>query len=96
MAKGDRNPITESLLDAEEIIDEVEKQLYEEFGLPLYVTDPGKGKGLWQFPDKEPDQLSPEEMQVLINTHGKARVDEWLMDRALTKYLERVDDEEEF
>ena len=72
--KGDENPFTTILDSAEEMVKELEVSLVEEYGLPLYTEEQGD-KPVWPA---DPELMSPEEMQVLIDTRGEQAVNQWL------------------
>lgn len=74
MAKGNRNPLTTQLEDAEAAIRDMEAALLKEFGLALYTEEQGT-KPVWPA---DPEQMSPETMQELIDTRGEQAVNEWL------------------
>lgn len=79
MAKGDKNPLTEIMEEAEQYVMYQFADLMKEFGLPLYYTDPGRGAGASAWPD-DPEGISPEEMQMLVNTRGEDAVNQWLFE----------------
>jgi hypothetical protein len=74
--KGEKNPYTDILKDAEQAVSELENEIMAAYGIPLFVTEGGR-KALLQWP-ADPDKMSPEEMQVLIDTRGEEAVNAWL------------------
>lgn len=76
--KGDTNPLTDILLQAQDLVNGMELDILEQFGIPLYTKEPGK-YGFEKFP-ADPEAVSPEEMQQLINVHGEENVNQWLLD----------------
>lgn len=86
--KGEKNPITLILEEALELILEAEQELTEEFGtLPLFVEAGGKGPSSLQWPEN-PESLTPEQVQQLVNMHGKAQVTQWLQEEAMRRMAE--------
>lgn len=61
---------------AQELVEEREAKLFASYGMPLFVTE-GGDKALLTWP-ADPDKMSPEEMQVLIDTRGEEAVNAWL------------------
>lgn len=89
--KGTQNPITLILEEAAELVVGVEAQLYEEYGIPLFTEEPGRAGP--KFPD-DPESLSPETMQQLVNAHGEETVTNWLMERAMANAAAAAENEE--
>lgn len=86
--KGEKNPITLILEEAMELALEADKEVTEEFGLvPLFTDAPGAGPSALEWP-ADPQSLTPEQMQVLVNLHGKKQVTQWLMEEAMRKMAE--------
>lgn len=78
MSKGETNELTEIMQEAERVVEELDTSLATHYGLPLYVTDPGKSPTAALAWPEDPDELTPEEMAVLVATRGKDAVNEWL------------------
>lgn len=76
--KGDQNPLTKVMEKAQEIVEERANKLFASYGLPLFVTESGD-KALTTWPD-DPDKMTPEEMQHLIDTRGEQAVNQWLQE----------------
>jgi hypothetical protein len=74
--KGDENPLSAVMRKAQELIEEREAKLFASYGIPLFVTE-GGDKALLEWP-ADPDLMTPEEMQVLIDTRGEEAVNQWL------------------
>lgn len=85
--KGTKNPITLILEEAIELVMEAEKELLEEFGLPLFTEAPGTGLSMMRWPD-DPTKMSPEDAQQLVALHGKDNVTQWLMEEAMRRMAE--------
>lgn len=78
------------MLEAERIIRQQEMDLLESFGLPLYVTDPGRRSPMpWP---RDPEEMTPEEMQELIETYGEEAVTQWVMATVAEKALAESDE----
>jgi len=82
MTKGQTNPLTEIMTVAEELAMAALADLYDDFGIPLYTADPGRGKFTWP---EDPERVTPEGMQQLISIWGQQTVERWLMETAARK-----------
>ena len=87
------NPFTEILKEAEKEIRVLEAAIISEYGIPLYAEIETGAKAL-EFPDKSPDDLMPEEMQVLIQLHGEDAVNSWIEQALITRMQQDLVDEE--
>jgi hypothetical protein len=74
--KGDTNPLTKVLEKAQQIVEDRERRMLADYGIPLFVTEGGRNE-LLEWP-ADPEKVSPEEMQILIDTRGDAAVGRWL------------------
>ena len=84
------NPFTEVLKEAQRQIRLLESAIVEEYGAPLFVEDV---KSL-EWPDKSPDDLSPEEVQHLISLHGEDAFAAWINEYFITKMQQDAVDAE--
>ena len=90
MVKGQVNPLTTMLLDAEGLVMETLANLYDQFGLPLYTEDPGRGKFTWP---EDPERIGPEQFQELINLWSAPVVERYLMETATRRMAEAAEEE---
>lgn len=74
--RGDQNPLTPVMEKAQQIVEDRWNAIAAEYGLPLYVTEGGKN-ALLTWP-ADPEAITPEEMQQLVDTRGNDAVNQWL------------------
>ena len=89
--KGQQSGLTTIMVEAEELAMGALADMLEDFGLPLYVSDPGRGKFVWP---EDPSQVGPEQMQSLENVWGQPTVERWLMESAMRSAAEVAENEE--
>lgn len=76
MAAGTTNTLTGVMLRAQEIALDLYDELLIQFGQqPLYMAEYPHTRQPWP---KDPEDVSPEEMQYLINVRGEDAVNRWL------------------
>ena len=87
--KGQENQLTAVMREAEGLAMSALADLYEDFGIPLYTKDPGRGKFTWPDPQK----VGPEELQQLENVWSAPVVERWLMESAARRLAESAAEE---
>lgn len=85
--KGEENELTKILELAADLTIQIDLELAEQFGIPLFTAAKGRGPSAYEWPET-PEDLSPEEMQVLVNLHGEAAVKQWVMESAVRRMSE--------
>jgi hypothetical protein len=75
--KGDRNPLTKVIEKAVELVEEKERALLAKYGLPLFVEEGGRN-ALTTWEPADPDEWTPEQLQVFIDTRGEDAVNAYL------------------
>lgn len=90
MVRGQKNQLTTVLEDAEGLAMETLARLLDDFGLPLYTEDPGRGKFSWP---EDPERIGPEQFQELISIWGQPTVERFLMESAMRRAAEAAEEE---